>query len=110
MSIDVVRVLAEVRMLATADGGKTCAIRQSYRPNHNFFDTEDAEMTIGFLEIPEGIEVEPGGSITLPISFWAWPGLSEIAVPGREWRIQEGHQVVGIGRVIEVLSDVPECP
>jgi translation elongation factor EF-Tu-like GTPase len=102
MSIDLVHVLAEVRLLPTDEGGKTVPICGSYRPNHNFFDADDAVMTAGFIELPDGVVVKPGEAITVPIAFWWWPGLSEQIYPGREWRIQEGPNLVGFGRIIEV--------
>lgn len=107
MSSDVINVLAEVSLLNTAESGRTVAIRGSYRPNHNFFDEADADMTVGFIEVPPGVEVKPGEAIIVPIAFWWWPGLAGQIYPGRKWRIQEGHQIVGIGRVIEVLADNP---
>ena len=101
---DFVHVIAEVRLLATAEGGKSVPIRGSYRPNHNFFGEIDAVMTEGFIEIPKGQMVEPGEAIVLPIALWWWPGLEGQVYPGREWRIQEGPTLVGFGRVIEVIE------
>jgi hypothetical protein len=60
-------------------------------------------MTIGFIELPEGKELHPGESIELPVLFWKWPGIDEQIFPGREWRIQEGPKLVGMGTVLEVL-------
>jgi hypothetical protein len=60
-------------------------------------------MTIGFIEVPEGTELRPGQSIELPITLWWWPGLEGQIYAGREWRIQEGLHLVGIGKIIEVL-------
>ena len=97
-------VRANVRLLATAESGRTTPIRGSYRPNHNFFGPDDRNMTVGFIELPDGIELHPGESIEIPITFWNWPGLEEQIYPGREWRIQEGGQLVGIGTVLEILS------
>lgn len=102
MSTDLVHVIAEVRLLPTKEGGKTVPIRGSYRPNHNFFDADNAVMTGGFIELPEGVAVNPGETITVPIALWWWPGLAGQIYVGREWRIQEGSHLVGFGRVIEV--------
>jgi len=38
-----------------------------------------------------------------------WPGLEGQIYPGREWRIQEGHRLVGKGRIMEVLDSRSEC-
>jgi translation elongation factor EF-Tu-like GTPase len=104
MSIDLVHVIAEVRLLPTNEGGKTVPICGSYRPNHNFFDAADAVLTAGFVELPEGVAVNPGEAIIAPIAFWWWPGMDDQIYAGREWRIQEGPHLVGFGRVIEVLA------
>ncbi len=98
-----VTVWAEVRLLPTGEGGRADAIRGGYRPNHNFFGPEDREMAVGCIDLPEGSELLPGQSVEVTITFLGWPGLTGLVYPGREWRIQEGPRLVGIGRVIEVL-------
>lgn len=62
-------------------------------------------MTIGFIDLPEGVELPPGQSIEVPISFWSWPRLVGEIYAGREWSIQEGAKLVGVGKVLEVLGD-----
>jgi elongation factor Tu len=103
MNDESIRIRARVRLLPTSESGRTVPIRGSYRPNHNFFDPENINMTIGFLDLPEGTDLHPGESIELPITLWNWPGLKGQIYPGREWRIQEGGRLVGIGTVLEVL-------
>ena len=103
---EVIKVLASVTLLATGDGGRTGPIRGSYRPNHNFFGADNCEMTVGFIDLPEGIELLPGQSIETPISFWSWPRLAAEIHAGSEWTIQEGAKVVGFGKVLEVI----DCP
>jgi translation elongation factor EF-Tu-like GTPase len=99
-----IHVRANIRLLTVAEGGRSAPIRGSYRPNHNFFGPDNNNMTVGFIEVPSGSEMRPGESIELPITFWSWPGLEQQIHPGREWRIQEGAKLVGIGTVLEVLS------
>lgn len=96
-------VKANIRLLPTPESGRTAPIRGSYRPNHNFFGPDDHDMTIGFIDLPNGIELHPGESIDLPITFWNWPSLEGQIYPGREWRIQEGAKLVGVGTVLELL-------
>ena len=99
-----INVLATVTLLATDDGGRSGPIRGSYRPNHNFFGPDNREMAIGFIDLPEGVELLPGQSIETPISFWSWPRLAAAVRAGREWTIQEGPKVVGFGKVLEVVD------
>lgn len=99
-----IKVVASVTLFATGDGGRTGPIRGSYRPNHNFFGPENREMTIGFIDLPEGVELLPGQSIETPISFWSWPRLAAEIHAGSEWTIQEGPKVVGFGKVLEVID------
>jgi len=96
-------VRANIRLLPPAESGRTTPIRGSYRPNHNFFAPGNRNMTVGFIDLPEGTHLRPGESIDLPIMFWNWPGLTDQIYPGREWRIQEGAKLVGIGTILEVL-------
>jgi elongation factor Tu len=95
-------VRARIRLLATAEGGKTVPIRGSYRPNHNFFGPENRNMAVGLIDLADGETLNPGENRVLDIIFLTWPG-SEL-YPGREWRIQEGAQLVGTGQVVEVLD------
>jgi elongation factor Tu len=98
-----VTVRAEVRLLPTSESGRTAPVKGSYRPNHNFFNNDTDGMTVGFIDLPAEVELHPGEKIE-PITFWDWPGLEGQIYPGREWRIQEGAKLVGIGKVLEVLS------
>lgn len=106
MRFERVLVRAHIELLPTAESGRTAPIRGSYRPNHNFFGPGDKNMTIGFVDLPEGTELHPGESIELPILFWSWPGVKDQIYPGRAWRIQEGGKLVGIGTVLEVLPSL----
>ena len=85
--------------MPTSGSGRTIPIRGSYRLNHNFFEPDNRDMTVGFIDLPDGIELHPGERIDLPIMFWNQPGLRDQIYPGREWRIQEGPKLVGIGTI-----------
>ena len=100
MARDFVEVRAQVRLLSNMENAR----RGSWRPNHNFFEPDSREMTDGFIDLPDGFELSPGETVDVPIAFWWWPKLEGQIYPGREWRIQEGSTLVGIGRVIEVLD------
>jgi hypothetical protein len=84
-----ITVRANVRLLPTSESGRVAPIKGSYRPNHNFFGPDDRTMIVGFIELPDGIELHPGDSIDLPITLWNWPGLEGQIYPGREWRMQD---------------------
>jgi hypothetical protein len=61
-------------------------------------------MTIGFIETAKGMSLLPGDAIDLPIKLWKWDRLDGEIYPGRQWFIQEGHKVVGVGSVRGVLE------
>lgn len=105
MAEDTITVRAEVQLLPTAKGGRATPVRGSYRPNHNFFGPENREMAVGFIELPDGRDWQPGESLELPITFLRWPRLDAHIHVGCEWAIQEGPKMVGTGRVLQVLSD-----
>lgn len=102
-----IAVRANIRLLPAAESGRTMPVRGSYRPNHNFFGPDDRDMTVGFIDLPDEMSLHPGQSIDLPITFRNWPRLKGQIYPGREWRIQEGARLVGIGTVLEILSPGP---
>jgi len=51
---------------------------------------------MGRIDLPYGTELHPGDSIDGQI------------YPGREWRIQEGAKLIGIGTILEVLPSINE--
>lgn len=107
MTLDFIEVRAKIRLLPSAESGRTRPVRGSYRPNHNFFGPDNRDMTIGFIDLPDGMELHPGESIDLLVKFLNWPGLDSQIYPGRDWRIQEGAKLVGIGTIIEIMGTDP---
>lgn len=99
-----IRVRARIRLLPTAESGRTVPIQGSYRPNHNFLDRDNREMAMGFINFTEGELLLPGESAEVEVTFWSWPRLAGEVYPGREWLIQEGPTVVGVGTVLEVIA------
>jgi elongation factor Tu len=99
MTDGVIVVKARVYLLPTVEGSR----RGQYSPNHNFFGPDNIEMAIGFMNFPEGVELWPGESLEVLISFWSWPGIETEIYPGREWRIQEGRNLVALGTILEVM-------
>jgi elongation factor Tu len=104
---DEVRVRAKLRLLSTSEGGRKTALQGglgSYRPNHNFFGPDNLNMLMGFMSLEAGQTLEPGDSAIVEIAFLNWRSLEPELYPGREWLIQEGAQVVGVGTVMDVLT------
>lgn len=97
-------VVADVRFLSSAEGGKANAVRGMYRPNHNFGTPDNRITYIGQIEFAAGDEVHPGDHLRVRIRFLSGSGLRELLSVGREWRIQEGHHLVALASVVEVLA------
>jgi translation elongation factor EF-Tu-like GTPase len=100
-----VRVRARIHLLTTEDGGRSAPLAggSSYRPNHNFFDADNREMAIGFVELPDH-PIPPGETFDAEIIFLNLSDLGVEASPGLVWRIQEGPKLVGSGEMLAVLS------
>jgi hypothetical protein len=62
----------------TAEGVKARIVKGSYLPNHNFFGPEDRNMTIGFIELPDGIELLPVRALK---RFWKMIGAGGTGLP-----------------------------
>jgi translation elongation factor EF-Tu-like GTPase len=99
-----IRVRARITLLPAEESSRALPVHGSYRPNHNFGAADSREMDVGFVEFAEGESLHPGEAIEREITFWSRPGLNEVLVPGRAWRIQEGARLVGIGTVLEILD------
>ncbi|MGJ4950458.1 hypothetical protein [Bradyrhizobium sp. HKCCYLS20291] len=104
MSNAILHVRARIRLLTSEESGRTQPVRAGYRPNHNFFGPDNNDMTLGLIDLPDGFELHPGESIDTTVKFSMWPGLDGQIYPGREWRIQEGAKLVGMGTVIEIAD------
>jgi elongation factor Tu len=104
MADNSILVRASIRLLSSTEGGRLVPVRGSYRPNHNFFGPGAREPAVGFIDLPWWKTLRPGQSVELRIRFSGVPGLAEQIYPGREWRIQEGDQLVGVGTVLRVLQ------
>jgi elongation factor Tu len=101
-----IEVVAWVRFLSTEEGGRRNPVisgySSSYRPNHNFGGPDNREFYVGQLMIEHGTEIRPGESWMGKILFIHGPGLEDLLVPNREWRIQEGGNLVGHATVVQV--------
>jgi translation elongation factor EF-Tu-like GTPase len=106
MSDDFLLIQARIHLLTAAEGGRRSPLRgeSSYRPNHNFYGPEGREMCVGAIDLAEGEVIQPGETIERDIGMWIWPDLKSRILPGCEWLIQEGAQVVGRGTVLAVLA------
>jgi translation elongation factor EF-Tu-like GTPase len=105
MADDSVTIRANIRLLPTSEGGRRGPVRGRYRPNHNFFGPESRVTAIGVIDLPVGTELWPGESIDAFVTLLIWPELETLLQRGRQWRIQEGTKLVGIGTVIEVAAE-----
>lgn len=103
--VDEVRIRARIHLFSAEDGGRAAPLTggTSYRPNHNFFATDNRNMAMGFINIPEG-GVEPGETFDTDLALFVWPELRSQIVPGRTWRIQEGLKLVGSGLVLDMIA------
>ncbi len=99
-----VRIRARIHLLTTEQGGRAAPIVGgfSYRPNHNFFEPDAPDMSMGFMGLPEGVNLYPGESVDLDLALSIWPALTPEIRVGREWRIQEGSRLVGTGTILEI--------
>lgn len=106
MASDQILIMATIRLLTAAEGGRHAPLvgPSSYRPNHNFGEAQDLMMCIGSIELAEGERILPGETVQKDLLLFIWPELAPEIVVGREWRIQEGKKLVAIGTVLEVLD------
>lgn len=106
MSDGLVRVRARIQLLSSEQNGRTTPLigGTSYRPNHNFFEPDSRECTVGFIDIPEGQMILPGETFECDITFWLRPKVITKIVAGCKWRVQEGGKLVGIGEVLRLLD------
>ena len=97
---DPISVVARLKMLSAAEGGRSQPFYKNYRPNHNFGDASNRGMYIGQVELQERNQLGPGEECEAIVRFINGVGLREQLVPGRIWRIQEGMKLVGTAEML----------
>ena len=102
-----ITVKANIRLLPADDGGRASSIKGSYRPNHNFFDPDNRDRSASSICRMAPICVQATTSICRLRSGNGLASKGQIH-QGREWRIQEGDKLVGIGTALDVLPRVDE--
>ena len=98
-------VEATISMVAEGTGGRHGPFTEDYSPNHNFNGEANSMFFIGRINAVKGEWVYPGETKNLRVTFLNARGLRELLIPGRQWRIQEGHRLVGYGTVIRLISE-----
>ena len=98
-------VEASIEMIAEKDGGRHGPFTNDYSPNHNFEGASNSLFFIGRINTAANEWVYPGETKTLQVTFLNAKGLRDLLIPGRQWRIQEGHRLVGLGKVIRTIPE-----
>ena len=57
---------------------------------------------MGTIELIEGQSLSPGEAMEVDMTLWLWPELCREIYVGRQWRIQEGAQLVAWGTVVSL--------
>ncbi|WP_143270786.1 MULTISPECIES: hypothetical protein [unclassified Azospirillum] len=99
-----INVKALIHLFSSEESGKVNPIVGNYRPNHNFFNKNNTNMHIGQINVPEGVSLHPEQQMEILVSFLFNKDLVTEIYPGRQWYIQEGHRVVGIGIITQIIE------
>jgi elongation factor Tu len=102
------RIRAKISLIPENEGGRHGPFSKGYRPNHNFLGPENSVFYIGQIDVKEGEWVYPGETKELEVTFINVRGLKELLLPGKTWRIQEGHKLVGTGRIINRIENTQQ--
>lgn len=62
-------------------------------------------MFIGQIELKKDEFLHPGEARDLLVTFLNVPELREKLTVGRSWRLQEGQELVGYGKVKRVVDE-----
>jgi translation elongation factor EF-Tu-like GTPase len=97
-------VRARVTLVPTEAGGRKGPFSDGYRPNHNFDRPGNTRTHIGVVRLSPGDLAYPGQTKEVSITFVNAPGLSQLLVSGRTWRIQEGNRLIATAEVLELVN------
>ena len=97
-------VEAQISMLPTSESGRKSGITSGYMPNHNFGAPDNREMRIGKITVQNDEWIEPGETKNVVVHFAMPEGYVIDLKPGLVWRIQEGGNHVGNGKILAVTD------
>jgi hypothetical protein len=101
----VINVRTLMTFLPSHEGGRTTAVRATYRALHNFGPPENREMWFGQIHLDADDKISPGESREVLVQFNSEPALLAELKPGRTWRVQEGPQLVATATAIEIVGE-----
>jgi elongation factor Tu len=94
------KVLARVKLLSSADGGRTQPMIGNFRPNHSF---QPDTFVVGEVQQERGSSLFPGQSADLVVQFIP-EGVPELT-PGLEWKIYDGpRHLIGSATVLKLID------
>ena len=91
-------VTARLRLLKTAEGGRTSFVRSGYRPNFRFGDL----YTDGALTFLDRQQAYPGDECEVCLTLANPNYVRESLVVGAHFDIMEGRRKVGEGTIISI--------
>lgn len=94
-------VLARVSISAHELGGRDLPAGTVFRPNHNFGDESNRAFYIGQIQVPED-GLRAGEARVVTIVFLNGAGLDQLLHAGRQWRLQNGTNLIGTAEVLEI--------
>jgi len=103
---ELIIIKANIKFLKKEEGGRTEPIpgNFSYRPNHNFGDSNNRLFYIGQINFDKNDLIKPGDIRIVEIIFFNVRGLNDLLHVGLSWRIQEGPVLVATGEVLEIKN------
>jgi len=93
-------VTARIRLLQTAEGGRTSYVHSGYRPNLRFGDL----YTDGALTFLDRQQAYPGDECEARLTLVNPDYVRESLVVGAHFDIMEGPRQVGEGTILSILT------
>jgi hypothetical protein len=96
-------VIADITLFPSEISGKTAGDASGVRPNHYFPQLQS--YAIGQIRFLDGEKIELGETQRARVEFLGWPALRNLLAPEVEWEIREATNIVGRGKVVEIVSN-----
>lgn len=95
-------VIADVTLFASEISGKSSGYESGIRPNHYFPQLQS--YAIGQIRFLDSERIELGETRRARVEFLSCPALRDLLAPEIEWEIREAGNIVGRGKIAEVVS------
>ena len=100
MSTSIRDIKAKIKLLTSAEGGRTTPAKNGYRPQFYY----DGEHWDAAIELLDRQEIYPGESSEVYFQFATPKNHVDRLQAGKQFELKEGSRTIAVGEVLEIID------